>query len=359
MNSELRESLTPAERALPLRLTIDPGFVNHRRIQTIIGPRAMTVVDGLVRELPAMPDWQREVRIDHIYTRVLLGICNSWGVAPLEYLVSLEENKLFCSTEELAPCPEVYNSQRATSLWIPRREHSRIIEFEYSTAHIRGDTLRSVLHQGGSISIVAELGRVTESSVVFHPLVMGFPWLETDDPELEGTVMWWGRDFYENFIEDFDEFSRVSGVPTPPDSEPMKAISENALKLCLASLLGDTVEADWGGEGSDFFSSHIHLQGRRHTAAFLLKGPARFAPMGLNHLGKNNDQIVRLANEPAQVLVVQHSHDILQPVRATLRAFAVQPSRPRRYCLIDGRDSLRLLQAYGLYERALELSART
>jgi len=29
------------------------------------------------------------------------------------------------------------------------------------------------------------------------------------------------------------------------------------------------------------------------TAAFLLKGPARFAPMGLNHLGKNNDQIVR------------------------------------------------------------------
>jgi len=29
------------------------------------------------------------------------------------------------------------------------------------------------------------------------------------------------------------------------------------------------------------------------TAAFLLKGPARFVPMGLNHLGKNNDQIVR------------------------------------------------------------------
>jgi len=26
-------------------------------------------------------------------------------------------------------------------------------------------------------------------------------------------------------------------------------------------------------------------------------------------------------------------------VRATLRSFAVQPSRARRYCLIDGRDS--------------------
>ena len=81
--------------------------------------------------------------------------------------------------------------------------------------------------------------------------------------------------------------------------------------------------------------------------------------MSLNHLGKNNDQIVRLAHEPADVLFVQHCHDILPSVRETLRAFAVQPNRPRRYCLIDGRDSLRLLNAYGLFERAVELSSRT
>ena len=80
--------------------------------------------------------------------------------------------------------------------------------------------------------------------------------------------------------------------------------------------------------------------------------------MNLNHLGKNNDQIVRLSHEPAQVLIVQHCHDILPSVRETLRAFAVQPSRPRRYCLIDGRESLRLLHAYGLFEKALELSRR-
>jgi hypothetical protein len=89
------------------------------------------------------------------------------------------------------------------------------------------------------------------------------------------------------------------------------------------------------------------------TTAFLLKGPAHFAPMGLNHLGRNNDQIYRLSSEPAEILIVQHSHEILQPVRATIRTFAVQPSRPRRYCLIDGRDSLRLLLAYNLYDEAL------
>jgi hypothetical protein len=80
--------------------------------------------------------------------------------------------------------------------------------------------------------------------------------------------------------------------------------------------------------------------------------------MDLTHLGKKGDQILRLANEPADVLIVQHCHDILPVVRSTLRAFAVQPSRPRRFCCIDGRDTLRLLKAYGLYEKALSLSGR-
>lgn len=33
-----------------------------------------------------------------------------------------------------------------------------------------------------------------------------------------------------------------------------------------------------------------------------------------------------------------------------------EPSRPRRYCLIDGRDSLRLLMAYDKLDRAPKLS---
>jgi hypothetical protein len=356
MESNAREQLTPSERALPLRMTIDPGFVNYRRIQTLLGQQGMQIIDDLIARIPLMPEWQRQVRIDHVYTRVMLDFCSVIGVAPLEHLLALGKGRMFCSTEEFAPCSNVYDTQRAVSTYVPRHEYPRRVEFHYSTAHISGDTLRSILHQGGSISLVAEFAQATDTSLIFHPLIMGFPLLQADDPDLDSQVMWWSQDFYENFIEDFNEFARVQDVPTPQDPSPMKLISERAFKLCLASILGDVVEADWGGEGSDFYSSHIHLQGRRHTAAFLLKGPARFTPMGLNHLGKNNDQIVRLANEPAQVLFVQHSHDILQPVRATLRAFAVQPSRPRRYCLIDGRDSLRLLQAYDLYDRAVDLS---
>src|SRR5262249_10642819 len=66
---------------------------------------------------------------------------------------------------------------------------------------------------------------------------------------------------------------------------------------------------------------------RRRTAAFVLKGRAKSRPMTFNHhLGKNNDQIVRLAGSSAEVLIVQHSHDITDPVRATLIGPAFRPN---------------------------------
>ena len=70
--------------------------------------------------------------------------------------------------------------------------------------------------------------------------------------------------------------------------------------------------------------------------------------MTARHLGKNGDQIYRLANEPAELLMVQHSHLITEPVRATLRQFALQPYRSRRWCVLDGPDTYRLFKSAGL-----------
>lgn len=232
------------------------------------------------------------------------------------------------------------------------------VELHYSADRIRADTTRSQLLRGDTLSVVAVLGRRRDATVEFEPLLIGAPWLspESEQDPLQGSE-WYSYAYYENFVEDIDEFSVVANVPRPVDIQVMRSISENAFKICLAEILGDEPRPDWGGEMADHYSSHLHLNGRRVSAAFLLKGPARFSPMRLNHLGKNNDQIFRLAQEPATLLIVQHCHEITEPVRATLRAFAVRPGSKRRYCLIDGHDSLRLLLAYEKLERAQELSA--
>jgi len=41
------------------------------------------------------------------------------------------------------------------------------------------------------------------------------------------------------------------------------------------------------------------VDGRAHTAAFLLKGPAVWRPMTIKLLGKNGDQLNRLADTAA------------------------------------------------------------
>lgn len=262
--------------------------------------------------------------------------------------------KNFLSTERLGPCPDFYEVDRATNSWVPDGDYGVRVQFEYSTKFVVADTLKGYLRRGETFSIIAEHVRTDGDLIVFAPLVIGSPWLEGDAREVGVEPMFLAKDFYEHYVEDIDEFEKVAGVPEPDNPGPMEHISEKAFKYCLAMILGDAAQGDWGGENSDYYSAHLRIKGNRTNAAFLLKGPARFAPMDLNHLGKNNDQIYRLSQEPAGLLVVQHCHDILPAVRATLRAFAVQPSNPRRYCLIDGRDSLRLLQAYGLYEVALE-----
>ena len=355
----IREDLTPEQRATDLYLVIDPGFVNHRKIQTVIGSPGMKFIDINIKNLPDLPEWQKNVRIDHIYVEAVLEFCRSLGVQTLQQNLYARSGQLVCSLERLGPCPDVYNKSRVISEWVRPENIDISVQFQYSTTHIHSDTARSRLFDGNHVfAIVAELLQFDGKLAIFDPLVMGAPWLREKKETPTFDIMWYGYDFFENFVEDFDEFNKVKDIPLPNDVTAMRHVSEKAFKQCLAEILGDAVSNDWGGETSDFYSAHIHLNGKPQTAAFLLKGPARFAPMALNHLGKNNDQIVRLAKEPARVLFVQHCHDVTSPVRETLRAFAVQPGNPRRFCIIDGRDSLRLLNAYDLYDKAIEISSR-
>ncbi|MBC8551804.1 MAG: hypothetical protein H8D23_19320 [Candidatus Brocadiales bacterium] len=355
-----RDLLTSEQRATNMDLVIDPGFVHHRKVQTIIEQKGMDLIDNTIMKLPDLPDWERKVRIDHIYSDFMLYYCKALKLKPLQDAYTHGIHCISCSTEKLTPCPEIYDKERVSSTWIPPFPIDKKVEFHFSTKHVYADTLKSRLHQGNhQFSIIAELTNIESDNITFDPIIMGFPWLRIIDKKPTFDSMWFHYSFYENYLEDFDEFKKINEIPLPANSEPMKEISENAFKTCISKLLGDKAEKDWGGETSDYFSSHLHLNGKPTTGAFLLKGPAKFEPMKLNHLGKNNDQIVRLSHEPTNVLFVQHCHDITTAVRETLRAFAVQPGNPRRYCLIDGRDSLRLLYAYNLYDKALELSKKS
>lgn len=336
-------------------LIVDPGFVHHRKIEAILGQNGTEILNNEIAKIPAQtPEWKKNVQIDNLYARILLNYCKVIGTKTIEENIINKNGHLMCSIEKFLPSDSIFDSARAISELEMVVDCNKKIELQFSTNKLSSDTLKSGLTDGGEFAVVAEFYKMTKDKIILHPLLIGYPYLQS---KKNGELLWESySDYYQIYLEDLKEFSKMKNVPLPNDCELMKNIKESVFKECLHKILGDNVNKDWGGETSDYYSTHVHLGEKRCSCAFLLKGPAKFQPMGLNHLGKNNDQIVRLSKEPVDILIVQHSHDITLPVKETLKVFATQPSNPRRYCLVDGRDSLRLLQSYDLLDWALKKS---
>jgi hypothetical protein len=268
-----------------------------------------------------------------------------------EILANPRQGELFCSTEQLEGTDGIFSKKRVRNRVILPYEYDRLVFIEFGTAHFVSDTGKAEQGIASTVSIIGEIRRVDESQVTAYPLIMGGPTLDHQfNKELGPEALWLGYECYEVFPEDIDEFSscRDRGDPGPDEWMPyMRATPEAAVKSKLCQILADLPKNDWAGEQADHFSVSVHLGGRRIPAAFLLKGPATFREMTPELLGKRADQIYRLASTPARLLVVQHCYTIGEAVRATLRAFAVAPHNPRWYCLIDGKDTYKILKAYG------------
>jgi hypothetical protein len=125
-------------------------------------------------------------------------------------------------------------------------------------------------------------------------------------------------------------------------------MSENDVRNAFAEIIGEPFEPKhWGGEKSDLYTSRLTVNGRPISTAFLLKGPGAPGPMYPATLGKRGDQLIRAFDEPADLIVVQHHSQIMNAVVRQAEALAAVPGNPRLYCIIDGADTWRILNAYG------------
>ena len=145
--------LSSQQRAVELGLIIDPSFVNHRKAQTIIGRSGMQCVDQAISQLPSLPEWQRTVRIDHIYSEAMLLLCEHIGIRPMQDILATRTGQLFCSTEKLLPCPDIYDSKR-TCRGCNRsyaREFSQLLTFSGLTWLEWAGLVRGSLERGAPL----------------------------------------------------------------------------------------------------------------------------------------------------------------------------------------------------------------
>src|SRR5207248_8263000 len=105
-----------------------------------------------------------------------------------------------------------------------------------------------------------------------------------------------------------DQFADVDFSQRVPASKLalLKDIPEEEVKRCFAQIFGEVdVPKDWGGEQFDLWTtSRLTVAGKPLRTAFAFKGPAAFHPMTIATLGKNGDQIDRLAQTAADLMVI-------------------------------------------------------
>lgn len=150
-------------------------------------------------------------------------------------------------------------------------------------------------------------------------------------------------------IDDVGSFGAVEQHATAT-AQGLSGLQEARVKRFLQKVIGETYDfKDWGGEKNDLYTSKLRVRGKRHHAAFALKGKATTGPLTPQKMGKNGDQIGRLFGTEAQVFfVVYHSkidESIVQQMNAYAVARALSGARIY-YGVIDGDDLARLVVAY-------------
>jgi hypothetical protein len=219
-----------------------------------------------------------------------------------------------------------------------------LVHGSFNPARLTCSTANSELRGVRTQYVLGHVAAADDESVELRPVAIASRLLEPPGRHPEDGE--WQR----VFPEDIDQFREVDWAATVATGEldALRRVPEREVKRILAELLGEpTVPKDWGGETCDLYTDRLRVRGRPCSAAFLLKGPARFEPMTVRLLGANGDQLVRLATTPAQLLVVQHCHSIRPEVISLLRSLASDMRHVRRYMVLDGYDTYRLLSAFG------------
>ncbi|MEV7969285.1 hypothetical protein AB0O34_25345 [Sphaerisporangium sp. NPDC088356] len=194
--------------------------------------------------------------------------------------------------------------------------------------------------------LIGTITDLTRGRIALRPVFIGIRSFVDDNLAAECPNA--GLRVYPSDIGRFSEIDFTSPL-TEAELEAVLRVPEDTVKRAFAQLIGESyVPKDWGGERSDLYTSRVFARRRQVSAAWLFKGPGYPRAMDVKALGKNGDQIDRLFTEPAELLVLQHCHQIKPSLVSMMDSYAHDARRPRSYMIIDGGDTGRILKSLGL-----------
>jgi hypothetical protein len=333
----------------------DGWFLHHKLIFDLLGPEES---DRLARRMPSGNEPFTGTRRQSLLEKALANYLathevESLAVAHLHervkrgQLVWVEQAFYFKGVAKASAAAE--GDGRASFTGALNADPKLKVEGDFGVQWLTSSTARSELSGRRNHFILGYVRDLTEGVVTLRLIAIATRWTQPT-PALPNHPV----EPYRLWAGDIDQLAEVDWQVrlNRSDLNVLRGIPEKSIKERFADILGEAeVPNDWGGEQLDLWSTRLFVEGYPLMAAVAFKGPAKFHPMSIADLGKNGDQIDRLASTAADVLVVQHCHAIKPPVVNMLRAYAADATRPRRYMVIDGYDTIRILRAFDRIDR--------
>jgi hypothetical protein len=149
---------------------------------------------------------------------------------------------------------------------------------------------------------------------------------------------------------DIDQLRPFRRFERFPEALPL-LVREQTIKSCFARIFqAPSVPNDWGGELHDLLVD-CSVNGEPQTAAFMLKGRSVARRLEIKNCGSKGDQLLRLSDAPAELLVVQHIDEISDSVRRAMHQ-VVELRRSRglqcHCCFLDGTYTAAILRGSGI-----------
>jgi hypothetical protein len=227
---------------------------------------------------------------------------------------------------------------------IPLGDREYKLSGELSNDHLYSNTSNRAL-TGRKRMLIAGQFEFNGPSVKVEPFIIGDMMMD-----LGGAMQMPWSTSIRVYPEQIDAFATISekGLATKAELRALLQMSEESVKYAIAEIIGEPfVSKDWGGEKSDLSTSRLIIDGEPNSAAFIFKGPSVPREMHPADMGKRGDQLVRAFDEPVELVVIQHCSKIANSVVRIAESLAMDARRPRRYCILDGADTVRILKAHG------------
>jgi len=349
---EKYKQMRPESRNTDPYLHVEPSYLNIAKCLRIFG--SVFKEFYMARTVKEQTELA-QIFNNHLLVTYVMDAFRDRNISTLgETLVNPNVADLFFSIETLKGSKNFSeaNERIARNMLISPWANRRPVYIQYETYNFLSSLEREQFTKTQNLAIACQIDVVKNHYIIAAPLFMGtltFDHFRNNEDSL--TLSEFAPLWFETLPFDIMEFQVGVKIPSP-EAKTIKAamVQEGTKKVYtkMLSLLTKTNGSTCKFICADIACVEANLFGKRSKTAILNVNLDAEKTLTMSTLNQAENALIRLAQTGADLLIIQHSGPIEVEINKTLKTIATPPHNPRRFCLIDGNFSWKILNGAGL-----------